>query len=62
MKLNSLFQNGAVFQRHKNIPVWGKAIPSHFLKATFGCCEAWTRCSASGDFMLFLPPFEAGGP
>ena len=62
MKLNSLFQNGAVFQRHKNIPVWGKAIPSHLLKAEFGGTVSWARSSASGDFTFFLPPFEAGGP
>ena len=62
MKLNSLFQNGAVFQRHKNVPVWGKAIPSHLLKAEFGGTIAWARSSASGDFTIFLPPFEAGGP
>ncbi len=62
MKLNSLFQDGAVFQRQKNIPVWGKAIPAHLLKAAFGGKEAWARSSANGDFIFFLPPFEAGGP
>ncbi|MBP5641275.1 MAG: hypothetical protein J6X55_17495 [Victivallales bacterium] len=62
MKLNSLFQDGAVFQRQKNIPVWGKAIPSHLLKATFGGTESWTRSSSSGDFKIYLPALEAGGP
>ena len=62
MKLNSLFQNGAVFQREKNIPVWGKTLPNHHLTAQFGGTKSATVSNDQGDFRLFLPPFKAGGP
>ena len=42
MKLNSLFQDGAVFQRQKSIPVWGKANTTHanIIPAETGAAKA----------------------
>ena len=62
MKLNTLFQDNAVFQRDIDIPVWGQAIPNHMLKALFGGTETYCKVNASGDFILYLPAFNAGGP
>lgn len=62
MILGSLFQNGAVFQREKNIPVWGRTAPRCVVYAEFDGAVAKTRSSGDGDFMLFLPAHAAGGP
>lgn len=62
MILGSLFQDGAVFQRRKAIPVWGSTLPEVTVKAVFAGNEAYCRSSALGDFILYLPPVEAGGP
>ena len=60
--LNTLFQNGAVFQQKMPIPVWGNATPGNLLKAEFAGVEAFTKVAAAGNFMLRLPPVDAGGP
>ena len=62
MKLNTLFQDGAVFQRNHHIPVWGRGEALHKLKADFGGTETYTHANASGEFRFYLPPFDAGGP
>ena len=60
--LNKIFQTGAVFQQKMPIPVWGNATPGNLLKAEFAGMESWTRVAAAGNFMLRLPPVDAGGP
>lgn len=62
MKLATLFQDGAVLQRHSFIPVWGHANDNALIKATINSTAVYTRASKAGDFMLRLPPMEAGGP
>ncbi|MBE6376516.1 MAG: hypothetical protein E7050_08630 [Lentisphaerae bacterium] len=62
MILASLFQNGAVLQRGKDIPVWGCTSPDVEVIAVFNGCESRCRSSHSGDFLLYFPPMEAGGP
>ena len=62
MKLASLFQHGAVFQRNATIPVWGKTAPDVNVCGKFNGTETFACSSADGDFTLFFPEQSAGGP
>ena len=62
MILGAIFQDGAVLQRDMDIPVWGKAAADSVVKCEFDNTVSATRSSASGDFILYLPPHDAGGP
>lgn len=62
IKLASLFQDGAVLQRDKDIPVWGKAAPGTVVYAQLDGVTANAATSREGEFMLYLPPHAAGGP
>lgn len=60
--LNSLFQDGAVFQQKKVIPVWGNTEKNCILKAEFAGQTVFTRASLSGKFIFRFAPVQAGGP
>ncbi len=62
MKLNTLFSDGAVFQRRRPIPVFGIAAPSAVLELEFNgkVCRGLT--SQDGSFLVRMPAQEAGGP
>ncbi len=62
MILGSLFQNGAVLQRGRNIPVWGRTLPNRKVEALLDGNRAQTHSSADGFFILYLPAHDAGGP
>ena len=62
MKLASLFSTGAVLQRDHFIPIWGECSPNAVVHAELAGREAFVPASASGRFMLRLPPLKAGGP
>ncbi len=62
MNLGSIFQSGAVLQRDKYIPIWGKGKAESLVKAEFAGFEAYCRSSREGNFLLYLPPVKAGGP
>ena len=60
--LASLFQDHAVLQRDRPLPVWGTAPPLVKIRVTLGDQTACTFSNSSGDFFLKLPPLPAGGP
>ena len=62
MQLASLFQDGAVFQRNAVIPVWGKTAANTLVIGKFHDSTVYCRSSASGEFKLFFPEENAGGP
>ena len=62
IKLNPLFSDGAIFQQHKTIPVWGWGVSDHQLMAEFAGLQANTKVAGSGKFMFRFPPVVAGGP
>jgi len=62
MILASIFQDGAVLQRDMDIPVWGKCAGRVPVSATLDGETVFTQSSADGDFILYLPPHDAGGP
>ena len=62
MKLGSLFSDGVVLQQKQTIRIWGTTLPGILLEAKLANKSAYARSSAGGDFLLYLPELEAGGP
>ena len=63
MKLASIFTDHAVLQRNMYVPVWGTTgKPGAIVWAEIAGVKAAVRSSCDGDFLLRLPPLEAGGP
>ena len=63
MKLASIFTDHAVLQRNMYVPVWGTTKwPGSLVRAEIAGVKAAVRSSQDGDFLLRLPPLEAGGP
>ena len=61
LKLPAIFSDNAIFQRRKNIPVWGWTEPNTFLECEFASHKLYTASSLlSGKFFFTLPPMEAG--
>ncbi len=60
MILGSLFQNGAVLQRDKIVPVWGRTLPGVGVKGELAGNVSYSRSSQNGDFMLYFPAMPAG--
>ncbi|MBO4513298.1 MAG: hypothetical protein J5746_11080, partial [Victivallales bacterium] len=62
MKLGSVISNGAVLQRQQPIRVWGETLPTVLVQAELAGKTAYAKSSGNGEFLLHLPPMEAGGP
>ena len=63
MRFDNLFQDHAVLQRGRTIPVWGYGgKPGNLLQATMNGVATWTKANPSGEFHFRLPAAEAGGP
>ncbi|HXH07994.1 MAG TPA: sialate O-acetylesterase [Vicinamibacterales bacterium] len=60
--LAPLFQDHAVLQRDRPIPVWGRASPGEIVEITLGAQTARATADASGRWRAELPPMPAGGP
>lgn len=60
--LASLFQDHAVLQRNRALPVWGWGPPRARVCVTLGPHVAEGFTSARGKFFVWLPPLPAGGP
>ncbi len=57
--LAPLFQDGAVLQRDRGIPVWGVAAPEQGVSVSFAGIETTTNTDADGRWKLKLPPAAA---
>jgi sialate O-acetylesterase len=57
-----IFTDHMVLQRNVNVPVWGTATAGEQVKATIGTLTIETTADAQGNWRLYLPPFQAGGP
>ena len=62
LRLPQLFQTGMVLQRHKTIPVWGKADAHEKVTILFGKKQFATTADGKGDWRIDLPAMKAGGP
>lgn len=56
--LAPLFQSGAVLQRDKPVPVWGRADAGDTVKVSFAGQVKETKADPSGKWMLVLDPLE----
>ncbi|WAC21510.1 discoidin domain-containing protein [Luteolibacter sp. SL250] len=56
--LAPLFQDGAVLQREKPAPVWGKATPGKDVTVTFAGQTKNTKADASGRWQVALDPLS----
>jgi sialate O-acetylesterase len=60
--LAPLFQDHAVLQRDRPIPIWGYAAPGEIVSISIGGRTARAAGGASGRWRAELPAMEAGGP
>ena len=62
LSVGPLFQDHAVLQRDRPIPVWGTAGPGDEVTVAFAGSRAIARADASGRWTATLPAVGAGGP
>src|SRR5277367_1386962 len=60
--LDSMFQDHAVLQRDRPIPIWGKARPGDQLAISINTSSVRARADAAGHWRASLPAMPAGGP
>lgn len=60
--LYTTFQNHAVLQRDKPIPLWGLTSPGAQVDVSLGGQTASATADASGHWQAVLAPMKAGGP
>lgn len=60
--LNALFQDHAVLQRGRPIPVWGHADPGQTVTVSIDGEQVQVRADADGRWQVKLPALHAGGP
>lgn len=59
---SGVFQDGAVLQREKPLPVWGWAPPGETVSVNFAGKSADAVAGTSGRWQVVFPPIPAGGP
>lgn len=60
--LDEMFQDHAVLQRDRPIPIWGQAEPNDEVTVEFNGASVTARADAQGQWKLELPATSAGGP
>lgn len=60
LTLGSLFQDGAVVQHGREIPVWGTAEPGERVAVSYLDASATTETDAQGNWRVALGPFGPG--
>lgn len=60
--LEGLFQDHAVLQRDRPIPVWGSALPGEQVTIEFAGSTVRARADRSGRWVATLPASAVGGP
>jgi len=59
IQLAAPFTEGAVLQRGRPVPVWGRADVGRTVTVTFGEAEVETVAASDGSWLVRLPPLEA---
>ena len=62
LELPRLFSDGAVLQRDRPLPVWGRAAPGAKVEVEFDGHRAQATADADGRWSVELPAQAAGGP
>jgi sialate O-acetylesterase len=60
--LHAMFQDHAVLQRDRSVPVWGRAAPGESVTVSLGERRATATADGQGRWRAVLPPMAAGGP
>lgn len=60
--LHAIFQDHAVLQRDRPIPVWGRAKPGEAVRVTLAGQSVSARADDDGSWSAQLGPLPAGGP
>jgi len=60
--LYTTFQDHAVLQRDKTLPIWGLTVPGATVDVTFAGQNASATADATGHWQVSLPAMKAGGP
>ncbi len=60
--LYTTFQDHAVLQRDKPVPLWGMTTPRASVTVAFGDATAGATADAEGHWRVVLAPMRAGGP
>ena len=60
--LHEMFQDHAVLQRDRPIPVWGEAAPGAEVKVSFAGRTVKAKAGTDGRWEATLPAQKAGGP
>jgi sialate O-acetylesterase len=60
--LDTMFQDHAVLQRDRPIPIWGDASPADQVTVSINGSTVHARADASGHWRSMLPAMRAGGP
>ncbi|WP_292071402.1 sialate O-acetylesterase [Brevundimonas sp. UBA7534] len=60
--LDPMFQDHAVLQRERAVPVWGRATPGQTVTVALGANTAQAVADAQGRWRADLPALTAGGP
>jgi len=60
--LHAMFQDHAVLQRDRPIPVYGRAAPGAAVTVTLGTETVTSRADKDGQWRATLPALHAGGP
>ena len=60
--LHEMFQDHAVLQRDRPIPVWGEATPGAEVKVSFAGKTVQAKAGTDGRWDAMLPALKAGGP
>jgi sialate O-acetylesterase len=62
VRVSNLFSDHMVLQQQMQVPVWGTARPLSTIQVVFAGFTATTIVNQEGDWMVHLPPMNAGGP
>ena len=62
LELSLLFSDGAVLQRDRPLPVWGRATPGDQVDVELDGRSAQATAGADGRWTVQLPAHAAGGP
>ncbi len=62
MRLPRLISDGMVLQRDTELKIWGWAAPGENIAIEFTGKQCTTTADSSGEWMVILPPMQAGGP
>jgi len=62
VRLPRLISDGMVLQRDTELKIWGWASPGENVTIEFAGKQYTTKADGSGQWMIMLPPMQAGGP